>query len=334
MPLAFFCFLSLFSASFCLPRPSFAQATEEEEFLYINVPVTDLRQEPVPPPAGYVHDDLQNTQLLYGERVKPLSEPKKDGWVQVEAPEQLAYFQTQSWRGYQGWVRKEHLLKIPALPPAQWVVDESWAEVHSKPEKKSPLLFKASLGTRFASLRKKGRWIEAPLLDGRTGWLHQEDLSPLPSSLSERKARKKVLQSARKFLGAPYFWGGLSSYDPSMKMAASVDCSGLTFLSHRVAGIEIPRDSREQFMKAQRIAKKDLKPGDLIFLSSKTDTHRIVHVAFYLGPDEILEAPSTGGHIHIQRLSRKIGLAWKKTEDGAVTPEGRAVYFGTYFKNE
>lgn len=333
MPSAFFFLFPLFCAFLFLPRPSCA-GEEENSFLYVNVPVTDLRQEPVPPPTSYVHDDLQNTQLLYGEKARLLPEPEKDGWLHVEAPEQLSYFQTQGWRGYQGWVRKEHLLKIPALPPAQWVVDESWAGVHSRPEKKSPLLFKASLGTRFSSLRKKKRWIEVPLLDGRAGFIHQEDLFPLPSALSQRKSRKKVLESARRFLGAPYFWGGLSSYDPEMKAVASVDCSGLAFLSHRVAGIEIPRDSREQFMKARRISKKELRPGDLVFLSSKTDTSRIVHVAFYLGPDEILEAPSTGGHIHIQRLSRKIGLAWRKIENGALTPEGRAVYFGTYFKKD
>ena len=69
------------------------------------------------------------------------------------------------------------------------------------------------------------------------------------------------------------------------------DCSGLTSFAYRQAGITLPRNSKSQFSAGTRIAKSNLKPGDLVFYYSP-----ISHVGIYIGNGKIVHAanPRTG----------------------------------------
>ena len=60
-----------------------------------------------------------------------------------------------------------------------------------------------------------------------------------------------------------------------------MDCSGLVNLAYRAAGLDIPRDAHEQFLRAKPV--NALQPGDLIFLSERQNPKRIVHVMLYEG---------------------------------------------------
>lgn len=69
------------------------------------------------------------------------------------------------------------------------------------------------------------------------------------------------------------------------------DCSGLTEMAYRSAGVSIPRTSQDQYRVGQRVSLSDLRPGDLVFYYSG-----ISHVAIYVGGGKIVHAanPYTG----------------------------------------
>jgi cell wall-associated NlpC family hydrolase len=89
---------------------------------------------------------------------------------------------------------------------------------------------------------------------------------------------------ARRFLGAPYEWGGMSE--------RGVDCSGLVHVAFRRAGRLVPRDAHEQEAAGVEVAEAELRPGDLVTYG---DAASCDHVAFWLGDGRILHATGREG---------------------------------------
>lgn len=99
---------------------------------------------------------------------------------------------------------------------------------------------------------------------------------------------RKVLEEAYAWLGTPYKLGG--------ETRNGVDCSGLTCMAYKQAtGIKLPRNSREQADFCRRIRRNELRPGDLVFFSSRRGGNRINHVAIYVGDNSIIHATSSQG---------------------------------------
>ena len=67
------------------------------------------------------------------------------------------------------------------------------------------------------------------------------------------------------FWGVPYRWGGEDRQN-------GFDCSGLTMVSYRLNGLNLPRNSRAQFQAGRSVAKKNLQQGDLVFFATKGGT--------------------------------------------------------------
>jgi len=107
--------------------------------------------------------------------------------------------------------------------------------------------------------------------------------------------RSELVSTARRFIGTPYLWGGTTTED-------GFDCSGLTMVSYRLNGLNLPRNSRAQFQAGRWVAKKDLLPGDLVFFATKGGT-RITHVGMYIGKDSFIHAPRAGKEVRIEQLS-------------------------------
>lgn len=94
-----------------------------------------------------------------------------------------------------------------------------------------------------------------------------------------------VVDSARKYLGAPYVWGGTS---PS-----GFDCSGFTQYVLAQNGKSIPRTSQEQFASGQAVDKSQLQAGDLVFYDWSGGTEA-THVGIYEGNGKMIHAPHSG----------------------------------------
>jgi len=107
--------------------------------------------------------------------------------------------------------------------------------------------------------------------------------------------RAELVDTARRFIGIPYRWGGTTVKD-------GFDCSGLTMVSYRLNGLDLPRVSRSQFAAGRQVAKNDLRPGDLVFFATKGG-RRVTHVGMYTGKDRFIHAPRTGQKVREEKLS-------------------------------
>jgi peptidoglycan DL-endopeptidase CwlO len=98
---------------------------------------------------------------------------------------------------------------------------------------------------------------------------------------------------ARAQVGKPYCYGGagMSCYD----------CSGLTMMAWRQAGISLPHSSAAQYNVGRRISAGELQPGDLIFYYSP-----ISHVSIYIGGGQRISATHTGDYVRVQSLGSSI----------------------------
>ena len=116
------------------------------------------------------------------------------------------------------------------------------------------------------------------------------------------KQSSDVLSRAVNVLGTPYVWGGSSP-------KKGFDCSGLVkYAFNDVANVDLPRTSNAMAQgHGVKVAKGDLKPGDLIFFNIKS--RRVNHVAIYLGNDRFIHAPRRGKRVSIDTLSKPY---WQK----------------------
>ena len=92
-----------------------------------------------------------------------------------------------------------------------------------------------------------------------------------------------LVNTALGYKGARYRYGGMSS--------RGFDCSGLVARVLQAHGIRAPHNSAALYKLGKAVAKKDLKPGDLVFF--RTRGRGISHVGIYTGDGYFVHA-STG----------------------------------------
>ena len=79
-----------------------------------------------------------------------------------------------------------------------------------------------------------------------------------------------------------------------------MDCSGFVRAVYNLCGVNIPRNSREQFRVGENVGRVDLKDGDLVFFGSSEDA--INHVGIYVGNGRFVHAPRRGDEIKVTSL--------------------------------
>ncbi|QEG35101.1 C40 family peptidase [Bythopirellula goksoeyrii] len=95
---------------------------------------------------------------------------------------------------------------------------------------------------------------------------------------------EQAIARASQLLGTPYHWGG--------KTVEGIDCSGLVQVAFASIGLNLPRDSYQQFYLGQLVAtrwhRSQLRRGDTLYFVGPHG--KIRHTALYLGDDQFLEA--------------------------------------------
>ena len=305
-----------------------AGCATQKPMMMVNVPVADLRAAPQTAAQPAAHDPLEETQLLYGERVRVLE--RKDGWFRVEAVEQPEFTHSRRWQGYPGWMPAVSFVSLEQAWPPTIVVTEKWAATRQDVYRSNPSRWRFPMGTRLRATDMDGAWWRVELLDGTTVWMPHHSATSLMAlnALSPEEKRRVIVRNAAVFLGDPYYWGGRSPRTPeSAGQVTGVDCSGLVNLAYRAAGIDIPRDAHEQFLRARPV--KTLHPADLIFLSDRGNPTHIVHVMLYAGGDEVIEGPGTGRVVRRIALTERLGQPVARLVPGMVL-DTQTVFFGTY----
>jgi cell wall-associated NlpC family hydrolase len=101
-----------------------------------------------------------------------------------------------------------------------------------------------------------------------------------------------VIAFARAQLGEPYVWGGAG---PSVW-----DCSGLTMMAWRQAGVSLSHYTGYQYAETDRVPISQLQPGDLVFYgTSGPDSH---HVGLYIGGGQMIHAPNPSTVVKIASI--------------------------------
>jgi cell wall-associated NlpC family hydrolase len=103
----------------------------------------------------------------------------------------------------------------------------------------------------------------------------------------------RLAATALEFRGVPYRNGGASP--------AGFDCSGLVRYVLARHGLDVPRQTRDQYGTGRRIGRNDLQAGDLVFFS--TVAPGASHVGIALDDDEFVHAPSSRGVVRVERLT-------------------------------
>ena len=294
----------------------------------VNVPVCDLRAQPHTTAVANGHDDLEETQLVYGESVSV--KQVVDGWAYVESIEQPEFSHHRRWEGYPGWLPESQLTTRADSPTI--VVQQKWATVWDDAYGTARSRWRFALGTRLRATRRATQLWCVEMLDGSTVWLAYDAARSIGelAHLTVAEQRQAILRNAALLIGDSYYWGGRSPQPQTTQPGVTgVDCSGLINLAYRSLNVDLPRDAHEQFLRARRV--DSLQPADLVFLSARGEPNRIVHAMLYAGEGELIEAPGTGQTVRRISAAQRLGRPIDQVRPGDVI-DGHTVFFGAYLK--
>jgi cell wall-associated NlpC family hydrolase len=222
-------------------------------------------------------------QLVRGQRIRAF-EPVRGSWVRVQ------------FAGGEAYMAREYLTSSATLPGPRTIstagtkITTARLNLRSAPDAGRGVIGTLAEGTRlrltgkvahgFAETRHTGqsRWVSVTYLAKAVSAPPSAGPSPAPSSSRGQQA----YAFARTQLGKPYRFGAAGP--------AAYDCSGLTLTSWAKAGVTLPRTTARQFHVGRRIAKGDLRVGDLVFYYGPTPSH----VGIYAGNGTIIHAPRPG----------------------------------------
>jgi cell wall-associated NlpC family hydrolase len=116
----------------------------------------------------------------------------------------------------------------------------------------------------------------------------------VPATSSSKAA--SVLKYAYAQLSKPYRYGAAG--------ARTFDCSGLTMMAWRAAGVSLSHNAAAQYYSTPHVAKSKLQPGDLVYFG-----HPIHHVGIYIGGGKMIEAPYTGASVRVTSFGYRTDYA-------------------------
>jgi gamma-D-glutamyl-L-lysine dipeptidyl-peptidase len=256
-----------------LPDPGLAPRSEG----LIRAPIAPVYRRPT-------FNSPQVTQYVLGARVTLLSRRGR-------------FFRVRGEDAHVGWVHRGYIARG----------EPDWALVWERGEEGEPVV---SLGAEvhdqedrvFARLPWGARVLQQGggrilLPDGRSGRLAAGEVVAADRLLDRFPPRgESVVRTARRWLGAPYLWGGVTPH--------GVDCSGLVQSVYWIHGVAMPRDSDMQARVGAEVVPGDafenLRAGDLLFFS---DSRRVDHVAMSLGGSHIIHASAGNGSVDLNDMT-------------------------------
>lgn len=210
------------------------------------------------------------SEVLHGETLDVLE--RRDEWLRVTAPD-----------GYVGWLAAGYV----ATGPTDWA--EDWRERATARSLSADIVTAAGrrrLPTGGRVALKRGI---VELADGQRGAVAAGSVRREQELRVEARHLALPELAQKWFGGAPYLWGGRTEW--------GIDCSGLVQAVYGARGVQLPRDSDQQFTQGREVSMQsdgaDYEAGDLLFFAERG---RVTHVALWAGAGRIVHsALSRGG---------------------------------------
>lgn len=214
------------------------------------------------------------TQILFGEVVEIIKtvdrlDALNNGWLFVRC----------TWDNYNGWVTKKQLQIIDN----EYIINEEKSYCFE--------LTNAVMGNDHSLPITIGASL--PNFDGISFDLNGSKFTfsgqaIYPSQIVANSTL--LLKIARRYLYAPYLWGGRSPF--------GIDCSGFTQQCFKMLGTALPRDAFQQAEIGENVDfLAQAQAGDLAYFQNTSG--RIIHVGILMGDGLIIHA---SGHVRIDKI--------------------------------
>ncbi len=204
---------------------------------------------------------------------------------------------TQSQPQYRAQVNTKQSSQKTAAIGRVGVIIASKADIMRTPSSKSFSLFTCPKDTYLAVVSQYGDWYGTLMVDGTTGWVLKSKVSLLNYQVMGPSGGDgiggRIVQTAVKYLGIPYRWGGYS--------LGGIDCSGFVkavFASH---GINLPRVARDQATVGTPIMFSQLKAGDRLYFACKGAS--VDHAGIYMGNGLFIHSSIRNRGVAVDKIS-------------------------------
>jgi gamma-D-glutamyl-L-lysine dipeptidyl-peptidase len=239
----------------------------------ININVADLRKEPS-------NRSERVSQGLFNEIVEVIEEGEMLRKVRFPG-------------GYEGWIIKQFLSDHDGFyGHGPYLIDSGLAPAFEKPDLVSKRLTLLPYGCKLYGtsedgfLRVRTERYGVIFISGYN-IIGGDEVLPLTDD-----DPYILTKEVEKFLGAPYLWGGRTMF--------GIDCSALVGAIAARFGVTLPRDTKEQIGAGTRIAKEDVKRGDLLFFPG--------HVAMAITNDLYIHSSRSNGGVAYNSFNFKSPL--------------------------
>lgn len=209
------------------------------------------------------------SEVLHGETLDVLE--RREDWLRVKAPD-----------GYVAWLPAGYV----AAGPVDWAAD--WRERATARSLSADIVTaqgRRRLPTGARVALKRG---VVELADGQRGAVAAGSVRREQELRVEARHLALPELAQKWYGGAPYLWGGRTEW--------GIDCSGLVQSVYAARGVQLPRDSDQQFAQGREIpiaTEGAYEAGDLLFFAERG---RVSHVALWAGAGRIVHsALSRGG---------------------------------------
>ncbi|BBI33674.1 C40 family peptidase [Cohnella abietis] len=109
------------------------------------------------------------------------------------------------------------------------------------------------------------------------------------SAATSTSKADNIISLGKKYIGVKYRFGAPSG------STSAFDCSSFTQYIFGKYGVKLPRVSSTQATKGTKVAKANLKKGDLVFFKVARTGNKIGHVGVYVGDNKMLHTYGSPG---------------------------------------
>ena len=222
------------------------------------------------------------TQVLLGTPLKILKMERE--WYLVQTPNK-----------YIAWTDDDAIVKINGEELQEYrkakkiVFNRQYGFSWVEPDKTSQVVTDLVLGCILQVEGSNGKFYHVQYPDGRLAFVMKEEFVDFEELARKEIDEEKIIETAKKFMGIPYLWGGTSS--------KAIDCSGFTSTVYFMNGTVLQRDASQQTKYGKEITTeydyRQLEPGDLLFFgrpATDSVSERVTHVALYMNDSEFIHA--------------------------------------------